>query len=124
MSKTTRIISMVLKVLVALMFVMSAVMKLMHSQQIVDGFNKVGLGSFITLIGLTELVSAILFLIPMTSRIGFLLMTAYLGGAIVIQMASGQPVYASAGTQVFLWIAMFLADKHMFVKTSGEQKPA
>jgi hypothetical protein len=118
MSKPTRIISIVLKVLVALMLVMSGVMKLSHSKDIVDGFTKAGLGDYITLIGVIELIAVVLYLIPKTSRLGFLLVTAYLGGAIVTQMATSQLPFASAIILAVCWISMFLTNKAMFLPVS------
>jgi hypothetical protein len=118
MSKPARIISIVLKVLVALMFVMSGVMKLTHSKEIVDGFNKGGLGNYIDVIAVIELLSVILYLIPKTSRLGFLLVTAYLGGAIVTQMAGGQLPIPSASILALAWISMFLSNKAMFLPGS------
>jgi hypothetical protein len=116
MTKTTRIASIILMALPSIMLVMSAVMKLSHAQQIVEGFSKSALINYIDLIGGIELASVILFWIPKTQKIGFLLLNAYLGGAMSIELAGGQ----FPGAAVFLallWIGIYLKERPMFVQT-------
>ena len=114
-NKTTRIISLVLMILISLSLVMSGVMKLMGGKQVVEGLTKIGLGNYITLLGIIELVSVALLFIPKTYNLGFLLITAYLGGAISIELASGQVPSASIFMAI-LWVAMFLKNKAMFLE--------
>ena len=118
--KTKKIISIVLMVIVALMLTMSGVMKLVGGQQVVDGLTKVGLGNLITVIGVIELISVALFLFPKTYKIGFLLLCSYLGGAVCIELAGGQPPMAAVFI-VIIWISVFLRDKNVFL-TSAENK--
>ena len=113
-NKTTRIISILLMAIPSLMLVMSGVMKLMAAPQIVEGFNKIGLGSYTTFIGIIELISVALFVYPKTSRIGFLLLCCYLGGALSIELAAGQKPMAAI-LLVLLWISVFLTNKAMFL---------
>ena|ERR1700751_3732547 len=120
MTKATRITSIVLKAIPSLMLVMSAVMKLSHAQAIVDGFSKSNLINFISLIGIIELVSVILFWIPKTEKIGFLLLCAYLGGAISIELAGGQAPSAAIFLAI-IWVSVFLKDKTMFLAASAPQ---
>jgi DoxX-like family len=98
------------------MLAMSAFMKLSHSQQIVDGFSKIGLTNYIDLIGGIEIVSVLLLWIPKTEKIGFLLLNAYLGGAISIELATGQFPTAAVILAV-LWIALYLKERVLFVAT-------
>lgn len=115
MSKTTRIVSIVLMVIPSAMLVFSAAMKLGHAQAVTEGLGKAGLGNYITLIGLIELVSVALFLVPKTSKIGFLLLCSYLGGALCMELAGGQPPMAAIFLAL-LWIAVYLRDKQMFLR--------
>lgn len=121
MSKTTRIISIVLMLIPSLMLIMSAVMKLSHAQQIVEGFSKSALIRYIDLIGIIELVSVTLFLIPKTTKIGFLLLCSYLGGALAIELAGGQAPMAALFL-VVLWISVFLRHRLMFLSQSAPAK--
>jgi hypothetical protein len=96
---------------------MSGVMKLTHAEQIVTGLTKVGLGSYITLFGLIELISVALFLYPKTYKIGFLLICSYLGGALSIELSTAQPPTAAIILAV-VWIAVFLKNKAMFLNST------
>jgi CBS domain containing-hemolysin-like protein len=119
-NKTTRIISLVLMGLTSLSLVMSAVMKLTAAKQVVEGLGKAGLGNFITIIGVIELLSVILLWIPKTSKIGFLLLCSYLGGAICIELAGGQAPSAAIFLAV-LWVAVYLRDKSIFLQAAGAE---
>ncbi len=119
-TKTTRIISIILMILPSAMLVMSAIMKLTHAPAIVEGFSKSALGNHITLIGIIELVTVILFLIPKTTKVGFLLLCSYLGGAIAVELAGGQPPTAAIFLAI-VWISVYLKDKMMFVQRSKEE---
>lgn len=79
----------------SLMLIMSGVMKLIGADQIVAGLTKIGLGSYITLFGIIELIAVALFLYPKTYKIGFLLICCYLGGALSIELATAQPPSAA-----------------------------
>jgi len=116
-AKTTRIISIILMVLPSLMLIMSGIMKLIGAEQVVTGLTKVGLGSYITLFGVIELVAVALFLYPKTYKIGFLLICGYLGGALSIELATAQPPSAAIFL-IIVWIAVFLKDKFMFLTTT------
>jgi sorbitol-specific phosphotransferase system component IIC len=113
-TKTTRIISIILMGLPSLMLIMSAVMKLTGAEQVVNGLTKIGLGSYITLFGIIELISVALFLYPKTYKVGFLLICSYLGGALSIELATAQPPMAAIFLSI-IWIAVFLKDKLMFL---------
>lgn len=116
-AKTTRIISIVLMVIPSLMLIMSGVMKLIGAEQVVTGLTKVGLGSYITLFGVIELIAVALFLFPKTYKIGFLLICCYLGGALSIELATAQPPSAAIFLSI-VWIAVFLKDKLLFLSPS------
>ena len=115
-AKTTRIISIVLMVIPSLMLIMSGVMKLIGAEQVVTGLTKVGLGSYITLFGVIELIAVALFLYPKTYKVGFLLISCYLGGALSIELSTAQPPSAAIILSI-VWIAVFLKNKLMFLNT-------
>jgi len=115
--KTKRIISISLMVLASLMLLFSAEMKLAGADQIVTGLTAAGLGNHVTLLGIVELVSVILFLFPSTFKVGFLLVTSYLGGALSIELAAGQPPAAIAFL-IVVWVSAYLRNKYLFVNTT------
>lgn len=112
--KTKRIIAIILGVVPSLMLLMSAAMKFAKAEPVVTGLTKAGLGDKILLIGVMELVSVALFLIPKTWKIGFLLVCGYLGGAMSIEIAGGQFPVAAVLLSV-CWVSAYLRDCSMFV---------
>src|ERR1700749_19439 len=103
-TKTKRIIWIILMVLPSFMILTSGVMKLAGSRQIVEGLTKAGLGNYITLLGVIELGSLALFIFPKTYNVGFLLLCSYLGGAMSIELATGQPPMAAVFLAV-IWLS-------------------
>lgn len=114
-TKTTKIISTVLIAIPSVMIAMSGIMKIAGAEQIVEGLTKGGLGSYITFFGIIELFSLALFIYPKTRKIGFLLLCSYLGGALSIELAAGEPPIAALFLTV-LWVAIYLRDKTVFIK--------
>ena len=107
-SKGRRIAAWILTSLLTLMFVGSAIGKLLGAQPVVEMFTKWGLKDQTLLIGAGELISALLFFIPRTNSLGVLLLSAYLGGAIVTHMQNGEPYVAPAVMLVLVWVAGYL----------------
>ncbi|HWY38404.1 MAG TPA: DoxX family protein [Bacteroidia bacterium] len=116
-AKTTRIISIVLMIIPSLMLVMSAIMKLAGAEQVITGLGKAGLGPYIKLIGITELLSVALFIYPKTYKLGFFLLCSYLGGAMSIELAGGQAPMAGIFLAI-IWISVFLRDRSMFLSSA------
>ncbi len=107
-SKGRRIAAWILTGLITLVFVASAVAKLTKVSAVVEMFDKWGLSNYVLLIGVGELVSAVLFLIPRTTSLGILLLSAYLGGAIVTHMQNGEPYFGPAVLLLLVWVAGYL----------------
>jgi hypothetical protein len=61
-------------------------LQLSGAKQVQELFELWGLADWTIIIGLGELASTVLFLIPRTAVVGTLLLSAYLGGAIVTHM--------------------------------------
>jgi hypothetical protein len=59
-------------------------------------------------IGVIELLSIILFLIPRTGVLGTLLLTAYVGGAICTHVLKGLPLYTPVLVEAVIWIAALI----------------
>jgi hypothetical protein len=117
--KTKRGISISLMALASAMLLFSAFMKITGADAMVTGLTAAGLGNYVTLIGIMELIAVILFLIPSTFKVGFLLVTSYLGGALSVELAAGQPPTAAVILTV-IWVSAYLRNKYMFVNTSNK----
>ncbi len=106
--KGRRIAAWSLTGLITFVFVASAVAKLAKADAVVQMFDKWGLSNQVLLIGVGELVSAVLFLIPRTTSLGLLLLSAYLGGAIVTHMQNGESYFGPAVLLLLVWVAGYL----------------
>jgi hypothetical protein len=106
--KGRRVVAWILTTVITLLFVISAVFKFLAPPPVVEAFQKWGLGDRILLIGIGELISALLFFIPSTNSLGVLLLSAYMGGAIVTHMQHGEPYYTQSILLVLIWIAGYL----------------
>lgn len=103
-----RIAGWVLTGLLTVLYVASASFKFSGAAPIVEAFEKWGLRDQRILIGVGELVSALLFLIPRTHSLGVLLLSAYMGGAIVTHMQHGEPYLFQSVILVLIWVTGFL----------------
>ena len=103
--KTKQIISWVLAGLVGALFLFSASGKLMGSEEGAKMAATFGLDvSTLQMIGVVELISITLFIIPRTGVLGTLLLAAYMGGAIATHLEHGQSIVAPCIIQAFVWI--------------------
>lgn len=71
-------------------------------------------------IGIVEVVIAILFLIPRTAFVGAILITAYLGGAVVTHVRLGDPFVMPIIVGVWIWIALGLRQPAIFTLAVGK----
>jgi len=115
MSKTRKIINWIFVGLMSALFIMSATMKLMAGAdaEIAVNFVKWGLEGKLMLIGMGELIAAILFLIPRTSSLGVLLLSAHLGGAIATHIEHGEMFIPQAIMLLLVWVANYLRNPEM-----------
>ena len=115
MSKGRKITSWILVGMMGALFVMSATMKLMAGAdaEIAVNFVKWGLDGKLMLIGIGELIAAILFIIPRTSSLGVLLLSAHLGGAIVTHMSNAEMFIPQAVMLLVVWVANYLRNPEM-----------
>jgi hypothetical protein len=103
--KLKKIIYWVLTGLVAFVFVSSALGKLTADADALKMAEGFGLNAQnYTILGVIEIISIILFIIPRTGILGTLLLAAYMGGAIATHLEHGQSVIAPCVIQAFLWI--------------------
>ena len=102
----------VISLLTVLMMLMSAYFKLSKNPMAVEGFAKMGYPAHTLVpIGIAEVVSAIIYLIPQTAVLGAILLTGYLGGAVDVHVRAddqGWPTAVILG--VMVWAGLFLRD--------------
>lgn len=112
--KAKKIIAIAVTVIAALMVVMSGVMKLTGSPELVSGLAKVGVGQYLIILGLMEIGFTALFLYPKTMKIGFILLCCYFAGALATELSHGTPFNALL-PMVLIWVAAFLRDRSIFL---------
>ncbi|MFM7016059.1 MAG: DoxX family protein [Bacteroidota bacterium] len=107
-SKTQKIIYWSLTALVAFVFSGSAMSKLMANPEAIKMAAGFGIDeSTYTLLGIIELTSVILFVIPRTGVIGTILLAAYMGGAIATHVQHGISVVAPCIVQAVMLLVAF-----------------
>jgi DoxX-like family len=99
----------ILTALIVLAFVPSATMKLMHHPTAMEGFAKMGVpeGAIVP-IAIVELTCLILFFIPQTVVLGMLLLTGYLGGAVLANIIGGTDFIHALVIGLFVWVVACL----------------
>ena len=79
-----------------------------------ENFEKMGLGDKLILIACGELISATLFLFPRTFSLGVLLLSGYMGGAIVAHMTKNESYLPQSIILLLIWLAAYLRHPEMF----------
>ena len=99
----------------ALFLLVDAIMKLFKPSFVVDATVKLGYPESVIIgIGLVLLASTILYLIPITSILGAILLTGYLGGAVATHVRVGEGWFSILFPVVFgvlLWAGLWLRDE-------------
>jgi len=103
--KTKNVIQWIASGLVGAIFLMSGAMKFNLPADALTQMASQGLTPAMAKnLAIIEILSAILFLIPRTSVLGTLLLTAYMGGAIATHFTHGQPLMAPCVILAVVWI--------------------
>lgn len=106
----------VMSVLVTLFLLgASAAPKLMNSPLALEPLEVVGWpAKYLLLIGIIELVVAVLYIVPRTALLGAVLMTGLLGAALAANLRVDNPLFShtlfSIYLGVFAWVALWLRE--------------
>lgn len=110
-SKLTLWISYVMSAIPVFMLLMSAVMKIARVPMVTEGFATMGFPANVILpIGVVELLCTVLYLIPRTAVLGAILLTGYLGGAIVTHVRAEEAFIGPLVFGVLIWGGLYLRD--------------
>ncbi len=97
-----------------LLLIMSGVMKLMKPDMVLEGFAKFGYPESVLIpLGVVELVSTLLYIIPQTSVLGAVLLTGYLGGATATHVRVSDPWYMTVILGVVIWLGLVLREPRL-----------
>jgi hypothetical protein len=94
------------------------VMKFLDLAPVAESFTRLGYPtSSASTIGSLELVCLALYLIPRTARVGLVLLTGYLGGAVASHLRVGDPLLTHilfpTYVAALLWIGLALRDSRL-----------
>jgi hypothetical protein len=105
----------IISALPVLLLLFSGVMKLLKPAPVVQGFAHYGYPeSLIVVIGILEIACTLVYVIPQTSYLGAILMTAYLGGATASNVRVGDPSYfVTVILGVLVWAGLYLRDPRL-----------
>jgi len=105
----------IISALPVLLLLFSGVMKLLKPTPILQGFAHYGYPeSLIVVIGILEIACTLVYVIPQSSYLGAILMTAYLGGATASNVRVGDPSYfATVILGVLVWAGLYLRDARL-----------
>ena len=100
--------------LIALLFAMSAVMKLKGGAEVTTGMAHLGLSeSLMVPLGILEMSCVAIYLIPATSMLGAILLTGYIGGAILAHLRIGDPFFFQIALGVCVWVGLYLRENRL-----------
>ena len=104
--------SYILQGLIAAMFLMGAINNLLQTKMAVDGAVEMGYPkSSVFYLGLVLLLATILYIIPRTTFIGGLFLTAWLGGAVATHIIHNDPAFNIFFPVIFgiiMWLSIGL----------------
>ncbi|MCK9412375.1 MAG: DoxX family protein [Prolixibacteraceae bacterium] len=110
-SKASNIVSWVIAGLLTALYLFSASGKLfLHPEQM----EQIKLGEWRVIIALGEIASALLFLFPKTNRYGTLLLSSYMGGAIILHMTGGMSIAMPTIVLLLVWVVAYLRNPELF----------
>ncbi len=114
-SKLMRIIGWVVTGLITAMLLMSGVTKFLDFPGKDEAMAKVGIPvSLLPILGVLEICITLLYVIPRTSFLGVILITGYLGGAIMTHLRIGEPWQVQLLIGVVAWIGLALRRPILF----------
>jgi len=110
-SKLNSISAWVIAGLLSALFLFSAAGKLFLDP---EQMEQMKLGHWRVTIAVGEILSALLFLFPKTNKLGTLLLSAYMGGAIIIHMTGATNIVVPSLVLVLVWFVGFLRNSGFF----------
>jgi uncharacterized membrane protein YphA (DoxX/SURF4 family) len=100
--------------LVAIVFVVSASMKLKGGPELAEGMAHFGLPEAMVLpLAILELTCVALYLIPSTSVLGAILLTGYMGGAVCTHWRVGDVFIVPILVGVLVWLGLYLREDRL-----------
>ena len=104
----------IISTLVVLFLLFDAVAKLMKIAPVLQAFARLGYPESLAVpIGILLLACTAVYVIPRTSVLGAILLTAYLGGATATHVRAGEPFYFPVVFGVLVWAGIYLREDRL-----------
>lgn len=104
----------IISTLLVLMLTFSAVMKFVNPPGMAEQFSKLELDSKLLLgLGILELTCTIIYAIPRTAVLGAILLTGYMGGAVLTHLRVGDQYITQIVLGVLVWLGIYLRDARL-----------
>ena len=104
----------VISILVALVFVVSALMKVKGGSMVTEGMAHLGLPGTMRLpLAVIEFSCAVIYLIPATAVLGAILLTGFIGGAMCTHWRIGEPVFMHIILGILVWLGLYLREDRL-----------
>jgi len=103
-----------ISILASLPFLLGGIMKLKGGPKVSEGFAHLGLPeSMMIPLAILELTCVVVYLIPLTSVLGAILLAGYMGGAICTHWRVGDQFYAQIVIGILVWLGLYLRDTRL-----------
>jgi hypothetical protein len=106
----------------ALMFIITAVVKFTTPSAEIAKSAPAGMAEKMFYLGVLQLLCTALFIIPRTMNLGFFLICSYLGGAMAVNMTTGQDAVPPAIFLALFWVAMYFKKSEFFYSAISGSK--
>jgi DoxX-like family len=102
----------ILSILPSLMLLASGTMKLLNPPDLAKNFEHLGYPASLALVlGIVEIASTLIYLVPPTAVLGAILLTGYLGGAVATHARLQEMTFlAPAILGIVVWLGLFFRD--------------
>ena len=115
----------VISVVVSLLFVFSGVMKLRGGPDLDQGMQHLQLRPEMTLpLGILELSCIVVYLVSPTAVLGAVLMTGYLGGAMLTHWRVGDVFFLHVVIGLLIWLGIYLREPRLAALLPIRRRPA
>jgi uncharacterized membrane protein YphA (DoxX/SURF4 family) len=100
--------------IICAMLIISATMKFMAPPEMVENLGKIGIPmALLGVLGALELGCTLLYALPATATLGAVLLTGYLGGAVLTHLRIGESVILPVALGVVVWLGLYLRDPRL-----------
>lgn len=107
-------IGLVCSILPSLLFLFSAVMKFKGGPDVEQGFAHLGIPMAMRVpLGVLEISCLAIYWVPRAAVLGAVLLTGYLGGAILTHWRVGDPVVTHVVMGILVWLGIYLREPRL-----------